>query len=92
MLTETLDNLSTLLNIDNAILPNIITFIVVVVIIMLSVKGALELKSIVLIYGLVMGILAILGIESVFNIFTLIETVIEWVIESIFLRVAIYGY
>ena len=91
MLTETINNISELLNIDYAILPNIITFIVVVVIIFLSVKGDLELKAILLIYGIVMGILSILGIDSVFNLFTIIESLITELTNLLFLKAVYYG-
>ena len=84
MLTETLNNFSELLNINSAIIPNIITFIIVAVLLIISMKSALDLKSIVMIYGLTMGILTILGIDSVFNLFTLLELLYNEIIELIF--------
>lgn len=84
MLTETLNNFSELLNINSTIIPNIITFIIVAVLLIISMKSALDLKSIVMIYGLTMGILAILGIDSVFNLFTLLELLYNEIIELIF--------
>lgn len=81
MLGDFLNNVSTLLNIDNAIIPNIITFMVVTVIVFVSLKSQLSWVTLGSIYAIAMGILSILGVDSVFNIITLVE---DYVLESIF--------
>lgn len=77
MLTDTLNNLAELIGISNTIIPNIITLIVVVIILGLSLKGQLSLLAIGMTYGITMAILQLLGIESVFNIVTLIDNGLE---------------
>ena len=76
MLGDTIDNISKLLMIDLTIIPNIITFIVLLVIIYLSFKmqvnGFSGLGFVVILYTASMGVLTLLGINGIFNIFSLI--------------------
>ena len=81
MLGDFLNNVSTLLNIDNAIIPNIITFMVVTVIVFVSLKSQLSWVTLGSIYAIAMGVLSILGVDSVFKIITLVE---NYVIGSLF--------
>lgn len=74
MLGETLDNLSTLLGINNTIIPNIITFMVVVTILFVTLKGQLSWVTLLTLYTLFMAILSLLGIDSIFNLITLVES------------------
>jgi hypothetical protein len=75
MLGEFLNNLSFLLNIDTAIIPNIITLCVTIFILYLSFKAEISgISSVVVLialYTISMGILSLLGINSIFNIFDL---------------------
>lgn len=73
MLSDTLDNISTIMGISNTIIPNIITLIIVTFILILTFKGQLSWVTLGFIYAISMGILTILGIDSVFNIVTLIK-------------------
>lgn len=73
MLENTINALSDLMGIDPVIIPNIITFIVVVVILYLSFKGQLSWVVLLSIYGIAMAVLTLLGIDSVFNIISIIE-------------------
>ena len=91
MLTSTIENLATLLGVSSDTLMNVITFFIVVLLIIISLSSGLEFKGIALIYGVTMTILQILGIESVFNIFTLIISAIEGLANEIFMGVS-YGY
>ena len=85
MLSETLNNISTILNISPDIIPNIITFIIVTTIIIISLSSGLGWQGLLIIYGIVMLILQlVLGIESVFNIFTLFEKLIDEIGSLIF--------
>ena len=77
MLGDTINNLSTVLGIDSAIIPNVITFIVVVIILAITLKGQLSLLTLGSIYAVAMTILTLLGIDSVFNLITIIENGIE---------------
>ena len=76
MLGETIDNISALLNINITIIPNIITFFIVVILIVLSFKmntsGLLSPVIMIALYTVSMTILTLLGIDSVFNIITLV--------------------
>ena len=76
MLGETITNLSLLLGIDPTIIPNIITFIIVVFLIILTFRteigGLASVGVIIALYTVSMGILTILGIDSIFNIFSLL--------------------
>lgn len=74
MLGTFLDNVSALLNINTDVLPNIITFVVVAFIIYLSLRGQLSWITLGSIYAIAMAMLTILGVDSVFNIITIIET------------------
>lgn len=76
MLGETIENVSILIGIDTDIIPNIITFMIVVILLALSLKGYLSLLTLSFLYAISMGVLSVLGIDSVFNIITLIE---NWV-------------
>jgi hypothetical protein len=87
MLTDTINNLSDFLTFNRTLIPNIITFIIVVILIFLSLKSGLEFKGILLIYGIAMGILSVLGIDSVFNIITILENIIDQLIDLIFMAV-----
>ena len=92
MLSDTLNNLSELIGIEASILPNIITLIVVILLITIGLSSQLDLKTMVMIYGLSMVILTILGIDSVFNVITLLTDLVDQLIDLIFLKVVIYGY
>jgi hypothetical protein len=76
MLGETIDSISILIGIELDILPNIITFIVVLVLLFLGFKMNLSGVSSILIlmalYTVSMSLLTMLGIDSIFNIITLI--------------------
>lgn len=72
MLGETLRNISTLIQIDPSIIPNIITFIIVVGILFLSFK-AQSWTILVALYPLSMGVLYLLGVDSVFNLITILD-------------------
>ena len=91
MLTSTIENLATLLGVSSDTLMNVITFFIVILLIIISLSSGLEFKGIALIYGVTMTILQLLGIESVFNIFTLIISAIEGLANEIFMGV-VYGY
>jgi len=82
MLENTINNLSDFLTINQAIIPNIITLVVVFVMFYLTLKGGLTWIAIALVYTLVMGVLELLGISSVFNLITVlgneIESIKEW--------------
>ena len=91
MLAETLDNLSELLSINPEILPNIITLIVVVLLIAVSLKSQLSWTTLLTLYGIAMVILELLGIDSVFNIITIIRVVVNELIDDLFLGVLPYG-
>jgi hypothetical protein len=84
LLGGTLLRLSQLLRIPSSVIPNIITFIVVVILILTSIKGALEFKSIIIVYFISMTVLSLLGINSIFNLITILGTVIDAVIDLIF--------
>jgi hypothetical protein len=71
MIGDTLENLSLLLNIDSSIIPNIFTLIILVIVLGLTLKSQLNILTIIPIYLIISGILALLGVESVFNLFTL---------------------
>lgn len=77
MLGEFIDNLSILIGINNEIIPNIITFIVVVLIVTISFKSQLSIVALGTVYAIAMAILTLLGIDSIFNIITLIENGLE---------------
>ena len=79
-----LDNIALLLNIDNSIIPNIITLIIIVIIIYTTLKGGLDVFGVLITYAVSMGILTALGIDSIFNIFTLAQSVIDTINFSIF--------
>jgi len=76
MLGETLNNMSLLLDIDPTILPNIITFLVVIFLIFIGFKmnfGSIAAPIVlVALYTVSMTLLTLLGIHSIFNIITLI--------------------
>lgn len=76
MLYDTIITMSDLIGIDSSIIPNIITFVVVVGIVILTFKSQLTWISILGVYGISMAILSILGIESVFNIVTIVANVV----------------
>jgi len=90
MLTDTLNNISELLGISSTILPNIITLIVVVLLLVIGLSSQLDLKTMLLIYAVAMGVLSLLGIDSIFNIITLITNAINEIIDLIFMGVG-YG-
>lgn len=92
MLSDTLNNISELLGISYNILPNIITLIVVILLITISLSSQLDLKTMVMIYAIAMIILTLLGIDSIFNIITLLEIVVEQIVDLIFIKVVTYGY
>jgi len=83
MLSDVINNISTLIGIDSAILPNIITFFIVITLLFLSLKGMLSLTALIMVYVISMGILSILGIDSVFNVITLLEDLIDIVIDLV---------
>lgn len=87
MLTGRLNKLSDFLTLDRAWIPNLITFFVVVIILFISLKSQLEWTGLLIIYAIFMTILKILGIDSVFNILTIIETIWDTIIDLIFLKV-----
>ncbi len=76
MLTDIINNFSDFLTFDRSIIPNIITLIVVVFLIILGFKmnyGSISAPIVLIaLYTVSMTILTILGINSVFNIITLI--------------------
>ena len=90
MLTETINNLAEFLTIEASIIMNIITVIVVAILILISLASSLEWVTVGIIYAISMIVLQILGIESVFNIITLIISAIEVLGDAIFMGV-IYG-
>jgi hypothetical protein len=71
MLGDTLENLSLLLNIDSSIIPNIFTLMIMIIVLGLTLKSQLNILTIIPIYLIISGILALLGVNSVFNLFTL---------------------
>ena len=87
MLTELFNNLALFLGIEASVFMNVITLLVVVLLILIGLSSGLEFKGIMLVYGIAMAILQILGIESVFNIFTLIGNVIDEITQAIFMAV-----
>jgi hypothetical protein len=87
MLTELFNNLALFLGIEASVFMNVITLLVVVLLILIGLSSGLEFKGILLVYGIAMAILQILGIESVFNIFTLIGDVLDEIAQSIFMAV-----
>ena len=87
MLTELFNNLALFLGVEASVFMNVITLLVVVLLILIGLSSGLEFKGILLVYGIAMAILQILGIESVFNIFTLIGNVIEEITQAIFMAV-----
>ena len=87
MLTELFNNLALFLGIEASVFMNVITLLVVVLLILIGLSSGLEFKGIMLVYGIAMAILQILGIESVFNIFTLIGDVLDEIAQSIFMAV-----
>ena len=80
MLGDFLDNLSALLGITPTILPNIITFMVVVTILFITLKGQLSWVTLLTLYTIIMAILSLLGIDSIFNLISIVE---NWVTGSI---------
>ena len=80
MLGDVLDNLSALLGINNTILPNIITFMVVVTVLFITLKGQLSWVTLLTLYTIMMAILSLLGIDSIFNLISIVE---NWVTGSI---------
>ena len=84
MLTDTLTNISELLGISDSIIPNIITLMFVAVILFISLKSQLSLSAMIMIYVVSMTVLTLLGIDSVFNLITLLEDVIDTVIDLVF--------
>ena len=90
MLTETINNLAEFLTIEASIIMNIITVIVVAILILISLASSLEWVTVGIIYAISMIVLQILGIESVFNIITLIISAIEALGDAIFMGVT-YG-
>ena len=91
MLGDTFDNLSELLMLESSILPNIFTFIIVIILVGLAFSGQVEFKVMFILYFISMGILSILGVDSVFNLITLIQIAVEEVVDLIFMGVS-YGY
>ena len=84
MLAPTINNISDLLGIAHDVIPNIITLLIVVVLVFLALRGSLQWISVLFIYGLSMGVLTILGIDSVFNIITIIKDFVGSVVDLIF--------
>ena len=87
MLTDTLQNISDFLSISNTVIPNLITLSVVTVLVIISFRGAVDWKLAILLYMVSMAILTLLGIDSVFNLITLIENGIDAIWELIFMGV-----
>lgn len=74
---ETIDKLSDFLTFDRAILPNLITLIIVIIINFLSLKGGAHWVAVIVINLIFMSLLEIMGISSVFNVISIINTIIE---------------
>ena len=76
MFTNVINNISTLMGISNTIIPDIITLIIIILLIIMTFKmshGSILLSVIVLaLYTVSMGLLTTLGIDSTLNIFTLL--------------------
>lgn len=84
MLGTFFDNLSTILNIDTAIIPNIISFFVFIIVVGASLRSGLSWQGILIIYVIVSLILTLLGIDSVFNMISLLEALIDEIGSLIF--------
>ena len=84
MLQTTIENLSLLLGISSSIIMNAITLLVVIILVILSATSGLDMKTLSMVYGVAMAALTILGIDSVFNIFTLIRTAFYALLDIIF--------
>ena len=82
MLTDTLKNISDLLGISYDIIPNIITFMIVVVILFISLRSQLSFLALATVYFISMGVLTVLGIDSVFNLITLVSNAVDSVIDE----------
>ena len=76
MLGETITNISILMGISESIIPDILTILVIIVLLIMTFKmdssGLLSIVIIIALYTLSMALLSALGIDSTFNIFTLL--------------------
>ena len=72
-----IDDMSTMFGIETNIIPNIITFFALVVVNWVMLRGGSVAISIFVFVNLfVMGILSLLEIDSIFNIISIIESII----------------
>ena len=76
MLYDPIFELSKLIGIDLNIIPDIITFFVLIAIIILTFKSQLSWTLLLSIYAISMAVLSLLGIQSDFNIITIIGKVL----------------
>jgi ABC-type polysaccharide/polyol phosphate export permease len=86
MIIETINNISQLLGIPLSVIPNIITLFVTIIILFVSMKSELSWSALAVLYAVFMAILSLLGIESVFNLVSLIVNALSDVLEILFMR------
>jgi hypothetical protein len=86
MIIETINNISQLLGIPLSVIPNIITLFTTIVILFVSMKSELSWSALAVLYAVFMAILSLLGIESVFNLVSLIVNALSDVLEILFMR------
>lgn len=84
MFATQIDKLTEFFTLPVNFIPDIITVPIIIFFIILFVKSALDYKAILLLFGLVMATLTVLGIDSQFNIFILLQTVIESILDVLF--------
>ena len=84
MLESTVNNLSELLGIANNIIPDIITILTIIPLLLVGLRGGLSWATVLLIYGISMVMLSILGLDSQFNLVTLIEKAFNELVDLIF--------
>ena len=76
MLFDDIATISKILGIPSTVIPDLITLFVVGFLILLTLKGQLSWITLVSVYTLSMGLLTLLGIDSVFNVVTLISNLL----------------
>lgn len=84
MIIETINDISKLLNIAPNIIPDIITLLATIILLFVSMKSELSWSALAVLYAVFMSILGLLGINSVFNLVTLIINALADVLEILF--------
>lgn len=84
MIIETINDISKLLNIAPNIIPDIITLLATIILLFVSMKSELSWSALAVLYAVFMSILGLLGINSVFNLVTLIINSLADVLEILF--------